>query len=116
MQLRSTLLSNLADQFSHLKSKLFRGRLVDTYGTAYGHAKIFASGYIEFTDAMTGDKSDPAKEIYFTTHAWRVTSTDGSTVSIGRYRRAQALREAEQVVGRVLYVDDSNKIIFCRSK
>lgn len=116
MQLLATLLSNLADRFSHLKSKIFKGGLVDSYETAYGRVKIFESGYVEFIDHYTGDVSEPMRDIYLTTYSWRVTATDGSTISLGRYRRDRALREAEQVVGRVLYVDDSNKIVFCKTK
>jgi len=110
------LLDTLSDRLYHLKSKLFRGKLVNSYETPYGRANIFASGYTQFIDAYTGEVSDPMRDIHFTTHTWRVTSTDGSTVSIGRYRRKQALSEAEHLVGRVLYVDDSNKIIFCKAK
>ena len=109
------LLDNLIDRFSHLKSKLLRGRIIQIQDTTYGRVDVYESGYVEFTDYMTGEKSEPLRDIHFIKHAWRVTSTDGSTVGIGRYRRSQALREADKVVGRVLYVDDTNKIIFCKA-
>ncbi len=116
MQLLAQSLTHLSDRLSHLKSKVFKGRLIDTHDSTYGRVHIYESGYVEFIDYMTGDKSEPMKDIYHVTYAWRVTSTDGSTVNIGRYRRANALREAESLVGRVLYVDDTNKIIFCKTK
>ena len=109
------LLETLTDRFLHLKSKLFRGKLIQIQETTYGRASVYESGYVEFVDFETGERSEPLRDIHFIKHAWRVTSTDGSTVSIGRYRRAQALREADKVVGRVLYVDDTNKIIFCKA-
>ncbi len=116
MQLLANFLTNLADRFLHLKSKLFKGKLTDSYDTAYGFVKIFESGYIEFIDHYTGESSEPMRDIHFTTYTWRVTATDGSTITLGRYRRRQALTEAEKLIGRVLYVDDSNKIIFCKAK
>ncbi len=110
------LLTHLADRFCHLKSKIFKGRLIQTEDMLYGRVNVYESGYVEFIDHMTGDKSEPLADIYYSSYNWRVTSTDGTTVSIGRFRRAAALHESEHLVGRVLFVDDNNKIIFCKSK
>lgn len=105
----------LLEKFSNYLRKKFKGELLRTLNCDAGIVLEYKSGYVELRD-NEGHRRDLYAELNLKRYVWTLRASDGVNIATRPLYREQAMDEAKRLVGPVLYVDDSLKMIVCRSR
>lgn len=95
--------------------RTFPGELVRVINYDTAMFRQYTSGYVEYVNEHN-QKIDLYVELNLTKYVWTFRTPDGVNIASRPLYRDEAQVEAKRMVGPVLYVDDSLKMIVCRSR